>query len=188
MKSSYIVLGCFMVAVLNFPVLGQAPLNTIEDGDYDPTGLEISHVPADVMDTYQTEYKKPTEVNWYGFPPFANETEWYGYDPKLTTASNPRNYIVKFKMDNVQHTVIYCKTGKKIATHRALNVALPKVIVNTLSHGKYKNWTLAKEKEEIIKEADKKDIVYKVKVEREKERHILYFDSLGKLILDKKIV
>jgi hypothetical protein len=75
-----------------------------------------------------------------------------------------------------------------VATHKVLTSDLPKAVSATVSKGEYKTWKLGKDKEEIFKDSDKDQLkVYKVTVEKGKEKHTLFIQSDGKLLKDKKV-
>ena len=120
------------------------------------------------------------------YPAFENEYDWYGYNTYLFDYDNPEYYIVEFSEKDVPHKVIYSKNGKKIATHKKSNAILPKPITSAIGRSEYKTWKLLKDKEEIFKDSDSMK-VFKVEVEKEKERHVLFYSTTGELLKDKKI-
>ena len=152
------------------------------------TKLDKAKVPKEVTDIYFKEYPMPTFETWYGYPSFDEGANWYEYDSTLYIDSLPENYVVEFTQNNVPYVVIYSKSGKKIAAHNMAISDIPKAISSAISNGEYKTWTLGKEKEEIFKDTDKDQMrVYKVNVEYGKEKHILYYQSDGQLLKDKKV-
>jgi hypothetical protein len=102
--------------------------------------------------------------------------------------NNPEYYIVEFNKDNTPVKAIYSKSGKKVAAHKMLTTDLPKSVTDAINIGIYKTWKLEKDKEEIFKDSDKDQFkVYKVIVEKGKEKHTLFYQTDGKLLKDKKV-
>jgi len=150
--------------------------------------IEKSKVPAVVTESYISEYPMSAEEGWYGYPAFSYPYDWYNYNPYLYTKESPEYYIVEFTHETVPHKVIYSKVGKKIATHRKLNGALPVAVSSAINQGVYKAWTLKSEKEEIFKDGDADILkVYKVVVEKGKNKHLLFYQADGKLLKDKEV-
>jgi hypothetical protein len=182
------VVGLALVVLVITNGLAQAPMKPIEEGGKKPNKLEASKVPKTVTDIYILEYPSVVDYSWYGYPAFMEESDWYAYDPYLIPGEYPEYYIVEFIQDDTPHKVMYSKNGKRIATHRELKADLPPAVSNALSKGAYKNWMIKKEKEEIFKEKDTdKFKVYKIVVEKGKEKHALYYETDGTLLKDKKL-
>jgi hypothetical protein len=179
--ATYVCLG---LLVLN--TFGQTKSIT-ETVKKKPVKIEKAKVPAAVTETFIVDYPVRTYENWYGYPAFADEYSWYGYDPYLYGIEYPENYVVEFRKENVPYKAIYGKTGKKIATHRKL-ITLPKLVLDAIKGGAYKTWAIMKNKEEIFKDSDADLMkVYKIEVAKGKEKHILFYQTDGKLLLDKTI-
>ena len=154
-----------------------------------PVKIEKGNVPKEVTEIFYMEY--PQDMNdeyWYGYPAYDYDNYWYDnwYDPYVDTDS-PEYYVVDFIMDNTPHKAVYSKAGKKFAVHKSV-MDIPKPITEAISKGEYKSWTVGKEKEEIFKDkkTDKMK-VYRVTVEKGKEKHNLFYQADGKLLKDKKV-
>ncbi len=147
--------------------------------------IEKNKVPKVVTETFYVDYPVTTYESWYGYPTFDNDLYWYDYDPFFYSNDYPEYYVVDFTKDNTPYKAVYNKSGKKIAIHKKL-LDLPKAVLSAISSGAYKTWTVAKDKEEIFKDKDSDQLkVYKVEVEKGKEKHALYFQPDGKLLKDK---
>ena len=147
--------------------------------------IEKNKVPKVVTETFYVDYPVTTYESWYGYPTFDNDLYWYDYDPFFYSNEYPEYYVVDFTKDNTPYKAVYNKSGKKIAIHKKLS-DLPKAVLSAISSGAYKTWTVAKDKEEIFKDKDSDQLkVYKVEVEKGKEKHALYFQPDGKLLKDK---
>jgi hypothetical protein len=190
MKNKIIKVIALSILTATFALnsFGQTTVKTTEECGKKPTKIEKKKVPTVVTETYFREYPVTTYESWLGYPVFTNENDWYGYNPYLYSNEYPEYYIVEFTKDKTPHKVIYSKAGKKVATHKKLNADVPKAISLALSKGEYGTWKLGKEKEEIFKDSDKDDLkIYKVEVEKGKEKHILFYASNGDLLKDKTI-
>ena len=98
---------------------------------------------------------------------------------------SPEYYVVEFTESAVPNKVIYSRSGKKIATHRKLNSPLPKKVTTSIRNSEYKNRKLLNDKEELFKDGDADNMkVYKVEVEKGKEKHILLYLINRKLLTD----
>jgi hypothetical protein len=189
MKSNTIKLITSFILALTFSIntLAQTPLTCTEKCCKTPVILGKTKVPKLVIDMYYNEYPVTTYESWHGYPNFSNETDWYGYNPNLYCEENPEYYVVEFTKDKIPHKVIYSKAGKKIATHKAVG-AIPKAISLAITKSIYATWKLGKGTEEIFKDGDNDDLkVYKIAVEKGKEKHVLFFQLNGNLLKDKEI-
>jgi hypothetical protein len=166
----------------------QSPMTSTKEGGKKPTGIDRKTVPTEVTDTYVREYPSTTYETWYYYPGYSDtDEEWYIYTPSYTTVTDmPGYYVVEFtsSKDNMPYTAIYSKEGKKMRTYRSIGDPLPKAVTDAFNKSTYKSWTLKKDKEEMWRDSDKKK-VYKLTVERGKEKHLLYYQEDGKLLKDK---
>jgi hypothetical protein len=175
------IFGCF--AMISF---GQSSLKPVKQNSKETSKIDKNKVPLVVNETHSEEYPITTSESWYSYPSFDNESDWFGYDEEFYSNEYPEYYIVEFTQDNISRKVIYSKTGKKIVTHIKLNSDIPSAVSISISKGEYKIWKLMKDKEEIFKDSDSMK-VYKVEVEKGKERHALFYSTTGELLKDKKI-
>jgi hypothetical protein len=163
-------------------------VKTTEKTEKKPAKLEKTKIPKAVTDIYIKEYLAPTDEYWYGYPEFDYENDWYGYNPYLFEYQHPEYFLVEFTANGTPYKVIYSKSGKKIATHRKLKTELPDAVKTAIGKGEYSTWTLGKEKEEIFRDTEMDKMkVYKVDVEKGKEKHILFYSADGDLLKDKTI-
>lgn len=177
-----------MVLSTTISSYAQTAVKTTEVCGKKPAKIEKKQIPKVVTEPYYKEYPATLNENWYGYPTFINESDWYGYNPYLYATEFPEYYIAEFTKENVPQKVIYSKTGKKVATHKKITSDLPKVVSLTISKSEYSTWKMAKEKEEIFRDADADNMkVYKVEVEKGKEKHYLFISSEGVLLKDKTI-
>jgi hypothetical protein len=183
-----LIVACIVGASFAMQSFAQAPMVTTEKGGKMPDKIEKAAVPKPVTDTYIVEYPTAMYDSWYGYPAFSDESDWYGYNPYRYSAMNPEYYMVEFTKDKAPHKVVYSKEGKKVATHKKVYTEVPSAISNEMIKGPYKGWKIANEKEEIFKDSDSDQMkVYKLTVEKDNMKHILYYLPSGKLIKDKLI-
>jgi hypothetical protein len=187
MKSIKLIAGFILIASFAINSFSQAPNKTVKS----PTKLEKKQIPKEVSEPYYREYPMTNFENWFGYPVYEYGDYWYDnwYEntPYVYT-EYPEYYIIESSKDNIPYKAIYSKAGKKVAIHKSLKSDLPKGVSAAISKGEYKTWTLGKDKEEIFKDSDKDQMkVYKVDVDKGKEKHTLFFQSDGKLLKDKKV-
>jgi hypothetical protein len=183
------IVSMLLGMALIFNAFGQITPPPNEQVGRMPEKMDRSTVPPAVLDRYSIDYPSTTYESWYGYPSYEynNGTSWYIYTPPSYTGaavSNPEFYVVEFTADKTPYKVVYNKEGKKISTYKTSNSELPKRVINAMKKGPYKDWVVTKEKEEIWRESDKGK-VYKVVVEKDNERHALYYREDGKLLKDK---
>ena len=187
MKSIKMFAGCVLIAFFAINSFGQALDKTATA----PTKLDKKQIPKEVSEPYYKEYPISTYENWYGYPTYNIQSDWfdnwYENGPYIRTEL-PEYYIVEFNKENTPVKAIYTKSGTKIAIHKSLKSDLPNAISVAISKSEYKTWKLGKDKEEIFKDTDKDQLkIYKVDVEKGKEKHTLFFQIDGKLLKDKKV-
>ena len=160
---------------------GQGP---VQENGQKPSPLSNGSVPKVVSEKFDTEYPATTpDPSWYGCPAQGDEY-WYGYNPYVCDGVAPEYYAVEFTKGDTLHKVVYTKQGKRIAVHRRWK-ELPKAVSEAIKKGKYKSWTITKDKEQIFNDPNRMK-VYKVIVEKGTEKRALYFESNGTLMKEKK--
>ncbi len=188
MKNIKIIVAFFLTVTFATNCFGQETVKCNQECCKKIAKLKNEKVPKQVTENYYIEYPEPSNVSWQGYSEFTNEDDWYGYNDNLFIEDNPYYYIVEFTKDKTPQKVIYSKTGKKISTHKNLNSDLPQVVTSAISKGEYAAWNLGTHKEEIFKDTDEDALrVYKVEVEKEEQRHILFYSVNGVLLKDKTI-
>jgi hypothetical protein len=189
-KSLKLIAGCVLIAFFAISSFGQAPAKASKDDGKKSVKVDKKKVPKEVNDVFIREYPVVDYYDWYGYPVYDYGDywydDWYDYGP-YSYVNYPEYYVVEFTNDKTPHKAIYSKAGKKVATHKVIS-DVPKAVSAAISKGEYKTWKLAKDKEEIFKDNDKDQLkVYKVTVEKGKEKHALFFQADGKLLKDKKV-
>jgi len=180
--------GYFALLFIFISLPGQAQ-STNDSGVYKRnTKLDKNKVPEIVTEMFIKEYPVNARVDWYGYPSFDNGSNWYACNPSYYSNQKSENYVVVFTHSDTLDKIIYNKNGKKIATHRSMNSALPIEVSAALKRSKYQTWKIGKDKEEIFKD-DKKDQikVYRITVKKENELRTLYFQQNGKMLKDVKL-
>lgn len=154
-----------------------------------PGVVDRKHVPYTVTQNYYRDYPSTTQTDtWYVYPQYSNAdtTDWYVYTPSLV-AGAPEYYVVHFDSSGSPQKVIYSKSGEKMTSLRGIRTktGIPKAVMASLRKSDYKSWVVTDEQEEITRNSDKKK-VYKLTVEKGKEKRMLYYQEDGKLLKDKK--
>jgi hypothetical protein len=117
--------------------------------------------------------------------------EWEVYPEVVAEVSNdslevfevvsPEIYYVTFKKDNEIHKAKLNKEGKLIESKKSLTEEkIPKAVTESLANSVYKDWTVISEKEE-IKNVAEKEALYRIVVQKDNKKHILYFEKSGKI-------
>ena len=190
-KTFRMIAGCILLSLLVISSYGQTTSKASKVEGKKAVKIDKKKVPKEVTDLFVVDYPAASFENWYGFPLYNYGMDWYDdwydYGP-YSYVDYPEYYVVEFTKDNASHKAIYSKSGKKVAIHKKLTSDLPKLVSSAISKSEYKTWKLGKDKEEIFKDTDKDQLkVYKVTVEKGKEKHTLFFQSDGKMLKDKKI-
>lgn len=189
MKSNSIKLIAIFILTISLALqnFAQSTVKCTEQCCKTAVKIDEDLIPKTVTDQYIDEYPVATYQSWYGYPMFAFVSDWYGYNRNLFCEENPEYYVVEFTKDTTPHKVIYSKTGEKIATHKTVNT-IPKAILLAIKKTVYSTWKLGKGREEVFKDGDNDDLkIYKITVEKGKEKHILFFQLNGILLKDKEI-
>lgn len=152
-----------------------------------PKAISKAKVPKVVSEAFITEYPVIESEMWYPYPSFGNRLDWYDYKPGYYFDEYPENYIVEYVKEQTPHKVIYTKEGKKIAEHHPMKSdVIPVAVSEAMKKGIYKDWKETAEKEEIIK-VENKEKVYRITVEKNGEKHHVFYDVDGKFLKDKKV-
>ena len=150
--------------------------------------IEKTKVPKVVTDEFSRECPIVESYIWYGYPNLGNESEWFDYNPINYTCENPEYYEVEFVKEKAHHKAVYSKDGKKVATHHKVKKELlPPAVNKALESGAYKGWKEVGEKEEIEKSTTKEKI-FKITVEKNGNKHHLFYDETGKLLKDEAVI
>ena len=177
-----------LLASCTISAFSQAPTKANAEELENQKKVPKNEVPKEVIDAFHKEYPITVNPSWYSFPAYDYQLEWwdnwYEYHPNASPYS-PGYYAADYDDDSTQHKAIYHKSGKHVATHKKLK-ELPKPILDAIANSIYKTWRLGKEKEEIFRDKEKMK-VYKVEVEKGKEKHALFYQQDGKLLKDRKI-
>jgi hypothetical protein len=150
--------------------------------------LKQTDVPKEVIETFTAIYPKEQIIDWYAYPYYWDiEMD----DSPLDTITYveylyPEFYEVEFIKEGKTHKSIFSRPGKLLHTRKLIkDEEIPQQIVNSLKKGDYKDWNMVGEKERIEKESS--EPLYKLKVEKGRERQVLFYYGDGTLVQVKKI-
>jgi hypothetical protein len=181
-------LACIVFTTVSYKSFSQEPEVIAKPARAVTTYVETSQVPSIILEKYNKEYPLKTLEVWNGYPEVLDESDWYGCNPYLYNCINPRYYVVDFTKDKVKHKVIYSLEGEKVATHVTMSSKTVNAIAKGIMKTKYKDWKIAKAREEIFKgEGADKLVVYKIEVSKGTNVHYLFYKANGTLIKDKEV-
>lgn len=150
--------------------------------------IEKTKVPTAITNEFNRECPSVEFYTWYGYPTLRNELEWYDYNPMYYTCDYPEYYEVEYVKDKKTNKAVYNKEGKKVATHTKLNAdVMPAAVKTAIDSSTYKSWEQTDEKEEIEK-ITTSEKVYKITVEKNGKKHNLFYNEMGKLLKDEKVM
>jgi hypothetical protein len=145
-------------------------------------------IPEMVSQNFVNEHPNAVNAEWRGYPKPSVSSEWYEYNPTKQSSKPTAYYVAKFSAQQSDFNAIYDANGNKIAIHRLFVAGLPEAVLEAVSKGAYRNWSLALEKEEIYRNdllgATK---VYRIKMSKEYLQHYLFYSEDGALLMDKTI-
>jgi hypothetical protein len=181
-----VIAVCILLTSFTMSSFGQTASKPMKEHVKKKTKLEKNKVPKEVTEVFYIEYPATVDESWYGYPTIDEKVYWYDNDSSLYSDEYIEYYVVDFTKENTPYKAVYSKKGKKIATHKKVTSDLPKAVLTAINAGEYKDWKIDGDKEEIFKDKDSDVMkVYKVTVEKGKEKHILFFQPDGKLLKDK---
>jgi hypothetical protein len=150
--------------------------------------IKKEDVPKEVTESFTIIYPQEQIVNWYSYPYYWDiEMD----DSPMDTITYveylyPEFYEVDFIREGRTHKSIFSREGKLLHTKKTIkDEEFPQAVKNSLKNGEYKDWTVVGEKEKI--EKDGKESVYKVKVEKGKQKQVLFYYGDGTLVQVRKI-
>ena len=130
--------------------------------------------------TYSHQY--PAEV--YSNPSNLTKADQEFSTPDYTPG--PEYYELVYSKNNHNYKSVYAKDGTFMHTSRIIkDNELPLKVANAIRTGPYKTWDVVGEKEQIIKN-DPDIVLYKIKVRKGEETHVLHYDENGILYKNKK--
>jgi len=182
------IAGCLLLASLALNSFGQTTTKADKEKKKKQSKVTKGKVPKEVIVVFYKDHPTITEEGWYVYPSYDSENNWWDdwdESPYVSTLS-PDYYEVEFTEDNTPTKAIYSKKGERLVTHKKFKNEIPKPVATAINNGPYKTWKVGSEKEEIFKDKEKMK-VYKIELEKGKEKHKLYYQEDGKLLKDKKV-
>jgi hypothetical protein len=157
-------------------------------------GVNKTDVPPEVKRTFDKKYSSAVGVEWYAYPYYWDmDREGMTWDTltdrEYAEYAYPEFYEAEFTNDGATQRTLYSRNGNIIHTKRVIrDEDLPLAVQAAFKTSEYRNWTIIKEKEKIERPAkgESKELIYSIKVENGKERHVLHYDEAGKLVQIKK--
>jgi len=143
--------------------------------------ISKSKVPVEVIKSFKKMYPEAKVVEWYFY------ADYWHFEGD-TVLFFTKCYGVEYRIESKEQISVFTRYGDWVHTNRPIiEGELPKVVSDSLNNSEYKDWELIGEREKMYK-VKTKEPLYKIEVEKGKKRHILYFDSNGKIVQRKRIV
>ena len=154
------------------------------------TPIAQNLVPKEVTNALKKEYPRIRVGAWYPRDTYAGEWNWssdntqYHYTSPYYNQEEPEFYENIYQLNGKSYSVIYGRYGTKVQTSVSLtNEEIPEAVLKELDNGEYKDWTKMPNKE-MVTRGDTE--MYKIRVQKGKKKHILFFNEKGKVIQRKK--
>ncbi|MBW8523766.1 hypothetical protein K0U91_00825 [Chryseobacterium chendengshani] len=190
MKNKIKILAMAIMSVaFTTTVFGQKVDSRVNNASYiKPEKILRNDVPKDVIENFVKDHPAVQNEQWRGYPTEDFRNVWYDYNPSLNSSSASDYFVAEFWEGGEHQEGMYSRDGKKIAIHKKIDSQLPQPILDAIKKGVYKNWKIAKEKEEIFRDYSLDQLkVYKVTVQKGSSKHFLFYSADGALLKDKII-
>ncbi len=180
MKRLLFLFSAFLV--LTFPILAQGLVS--EDVPEESFTLKKGNIPPQVIKTADELFKGDTQVAWGVFP---YELKNYGWFVNKDYNEPIDHYELQIKgKDGSDIFAVFESTGELIS-YKVINknAAPPRVILNSIEKGEYKDWKIVGDVMR-IKNSQKKTVEhYAVKLEKGNMKKTLYFTLNGETLTVK---
>jgi hypothetical protein len=150
-----------------------------------------SSLPKEVKDSHNKNYNTVVIREVYVYPTYYwdNQAQYYDFHGDLDTIESydkeyfaPEYYELVYIRDNDTYSSVYSKSGKHMHTRRAIKDSeLPPAVSKAFRKTMFKDWEVVGEKEEITKK-DPDKTIYRIKVKKGNETHVLLYDQNGKTV------
>lgn len=153
-----------------------------------PLEIPKAEIPIDVAQHFAKDHPTAEEEHWRGYPIKNFRDVWYDRNPSLNSSPDSEYFVVEFVEGTTHGEAMYCREGKEVVIHEKLMSTIPAPIYDAIKKGPYKEWKIAKEKEEIFRDSVLDQFkVYKIKVQKGSSKHYLFYLADGVLLRDKII-
>lgn len=135
--------------------------------------LNKSEVPPGVLKAIETDFPNldPSKIEWYSYD--QNMEDWAPVnDPS-------EHYVVRATGKDYKMRAVYDGTGKLLYSKATVkNTALPSSILDNIEGGQYKGWAVVGD-QEVIRDFSQNKKYFRVNLESQGKKAVLYFDHLG---------
>lgn len=153
-----------------------------------PVEIPKTEIPIDVAQHFAKDHPTAKEEHWRGYPTKNFRDVWYDQVPSENSSPTSDYFVVEFIEGTTHREAMYCREGKEVVIRKKLMSTLPAPIYDDIKKGPYKEWKIAKEKEEIFRDSVLDQFkVYKIKVQKGSSKHYLFYSADGVLLKDKII-
>ncbi len=183
----------FLVLMLSFTMIvkAQQKQNITDASSKKSSGtlktIDKTQLPKQVEDSYNRANKSVPikSINTYPYY-WDNQAQYYEYSADEDTLREyaqdpfaPEYYELHYVKDNQEYKSVYAKDGILMHTSRIIKDSeLPKAVINAFRKSEYNDWDIVEEKEKINKKNPDQDI-YKLKVQKGDETHVLRYYADG---------
>jgi hypothetical protein len=161
--------------------------------DYKKTPINQSDLPPTVINSYNKTYESIPISEVYAYPFYwDNQAQYFDFHSNSDTVDysnwnnvNPEYYELVYKKDGRTYKSTYAKDGTLMNTNKIIKDSeLPVAVGKAFRNSEYKNWDIVDEKEKV----DRKNpdvTIYKIKVKRGEDIHVLHYYQDGKIVTSK---
>jgi hypothetical protein len=153
--------------------------------------VDESTLPKEVKNAHNKNYNTVVIREVYVYPTYYwdNQAQYYDFHGDLDTIESfdqeyfaPEYYELVYIRDEDTYNSVYSKNGKHMHTRRTIKDSeLPPPVSKAFKKTMFKDWDVVGEKEEITKK-DPDKIIYRIKVKKGHETHVLLYDQNGKTV------
>ncbi|MDB5273230.1 MAG: hypothetical protein JWO58_1597 [Chitinophagaceae bacterium] len=142
--------------------------------------VKTEEVTKESKASVQQLYPEMEIIEWETAPEYIVESR--NDTTEIFEVVDPEIYIVTLKKDNELTKAKLHRKGQFIESRKSLTKEkFPSSIQETLKKGIYKDWNVTSEGEE-IKHVAEKELLYRVVLEKDKQKQVLYFKKDGTLV------
>jgi hypothetical protein len=155
---------------------------------YDKKTINKSELPSSIMDSYNRTNRTYPITNISVYPYYwDNQAQYYDFHTNSDTLKytdrnypiGPEYYELSYTKDNQMYKSVYAKDGTLMHTSRIIkDNELPKPVLEAIKVSEFRNWDIVGEKEKVDRHNPKLTL-YRIKVRKGEETHILHYDQYG---------
>jgi hypothetical protein len=162
--------------------------------DYKKIAIAQSEIPQAVMNSYKETEASLSISEVYAYPFYwNNQAQYYDFHSNSDTVNysnwnnqNLQYYELVYDKEGRTYKSTYAKDGTLMNTTKIIKDSeLPVAVSTAFKNSKYKNWDIIEQKEK----TDKRNTavtIYRIKVRRGEEMHIVHYYKVDQIVTTKK--